>query len=188
MLLFLATRFGASFITNSFVGVVRYLDTSPRSYAVRRDIREGMVELLRRLHQAEIGGGPRYERVIVGAHSLGAYIAYEGIATFWGMTRNALAPGSPSLLTLEVAAAAMPGRKETRPPTPGETTVYREAQWGLWTDLRSQGSPWRITDFISCGTPMWFAERLYTKNMARHASPAARSSPARPSRRRNSGW
>ncbi|CCK29011.1 putative membrane protein [Streptomyces davaonensis JCM 4913] len=164
VLLFLATRFGPSFITNSFVDVVRYLDTSPRSYAVRRDIREGMVELLRRLHQAEIGGGPRYQRVIVVAHSLGAYIAYDGITTLWGMTRNALAPGSQSLATLEAAADAMPGREEDRTPTPGETTRYREAQWGLWSDLRAQGNQWRITDFISCGTPMCFAERLYTKN------------------------
>jgi hypothetical protein len=164
VLLFLATRFGPSFITNSFVDVVRYLDTSPRSYAVRQDIRAGMVKVLQRLHQAEMGGKPQYQRVIVVAHSLGAYIAYDGITTFWGMTGNALAPGSPSLRTLETAATAMPGRDEERTPTPGETTVYREAQWGLWTDLRAQGSQWRITDFISCGTPMCFAERLYTKN------------------------
>ncbi|MFF7171553.1 hypothetical protein [Streptomyces pseudovenezuelae] len=164
VLLFLATRFGPSFITNSFVDVVRYLDTSPRSYAVRRDIREGMVELLRRLHEERIGGEPRYQRVIIVAHSLGAYIAYDGITSLWGMTRNAVAPGSPSLRTLETAAAAMPGWGEELPPTPDETTSYREAQWGLWTDLRAQGSQWRITDFISCGTPMCFAERLYTKN------------------------
>jgi len=49
-------------VTASFVDVVRYLDTSPRSYAARREIRGGMVDLLRALHDGH------YSRIVVVAH------------------------------------------------------------------------------------------------------------------------
>lgn len=68
----------SSWFTSSFVDVVRYLDTSPRSYEARRAIRGGMVELLR----ASQDDGP-YSRVVVVAHSLGAYIAYDAITSLW---------------------------------------------------------------------------------------------------------
>jgi hypothetical protein len=37
-------------LTASFVDVVRYIDTSPRSYGVRRDIRKGLIVMLQALH------------------------------------------------------------------------------------------------------------------------------------------
>ncbi len=165
-LLFVATRFGPSFITNSFGDVVRYLDTSPRSYAVRREIRKGMVDLLRELHQAEISGVPRYQRIVVVAHSLGAYIAYDGISTLWGTMRSRLDLDSAALAEFEEVAGAMPGRRAGAAPTGEQTDDFRAAQWALWAELRAEGNPWRITDFVRCGTPMCFADRLYTKNPA----------------------
>jgi hypothetical protein len=33
---------------------------------------------------------------------------------------------------------------------------------GLWQSLRAQGNPWLITDFVTLGTPMYFADLLYT--------------------------
>ena len=65
-------------ITASFVDVVRYLDTSPRSYSVRKNIRKGMIDFLESLHTSG-----RYDRIIVVAHSLGAYVAYDGISYLW---------------------------------------------------------------------------------------------------------
>lgn len=56
-----------AWITSSFVDVVRYLDPSPRSYAVRRDIREGIIELLDGLTMSD-----RYDRIVIVAHSLGS--------------------------------------------------------------------------------------------------------------------
>ena len=70
-------------VTASFVDVVRYLDTSPRSYEARRDIRGGMVDLLRGIHERG-----RYTRVIVVAHSLGGYIAYDGLVSLWNEMNN----------------------------------------------------------------------------------------------------
>ena len=70
LLTYVITRWLPSWLTSSFVDVVRYLDTSPRSYQVRRDIRAGIVDLLEGLH-----ADGRYQRIIIVAHSLGSYIA-----------------------------------------------------------------------------------------------------------------
>jgi hypothetical protein len=40
----------------------------------------------------------------------------------------------------------------------------RTRQFELWKGLREQGNPWLVTDFISVGTPMYFADLLYTKS------------------------
>ena len=66
--------------TTSFVDVARYLDTAPHSYAARRAIRGGLVDLLHALHDG------RYSRIVIVAHSLGAYIAYDALTSFWAET------------------------------------------------------------------------------------------------------
>ena len=155
-LLYVVTRLLPGALTNSFVDVVRYLDTSPRSYEVRREIRKGMVDLLQGLHAAD-----RYDRIVVVAHSLGAYIAYDGIAYLWAHVNKLhggtqLAPGEPTgLADLERIASDLPSVAE-----------YQEAQRALWLGLREQGNPWLVTDFVSVGTPMYFADDLYAKTRA----------------------
>ncbi|MFD3722849.1 hypothetical protein [Streptomyces sp. NPDC058674] len=170
VLTFLLTHVGKAvpgMLTNSFVDVVRYLDSSPRSYAVRHEIRKGFVDLLKSLHTSRYEGMPRYERVVVVSHSLGAYIAYDGICQLWSeMNHRARkgATGAPDGLPhLERMAALLPPRGSKRTPSDAETTDFRRAQSRLWHGLRDQGNPWLITDFISAGTPMSFADLLYTR-------------------------
>lgn len=162
VLTYVIARLLPSWITTSFVDVARYLDTSPRSYEVRRLIRKGMVDLLEGLHRSK-----RYQRIVVVAHSLGAYIAYDGIAFLWtrmnklhdgtGLPEPGLSP--PGLEETEAAASALKRNGSTE-----ERSRFRRAQRQLWTGLRRSGNPWLITDFVSVGTPMYFAHRLYTKN------------------------
>jgi hypothetical protein len=155
---YLMSRVLPGWLTASFVDVVRYLDTSPRSYEIRREIRKGLVEMLQALHAAR----PPYDRVILVAHSLGAYIAYDAIAYLWG-TMNAKTDKAPEskdltrLWALEFAASELP---DAVTPNPGLVEAYQEAQRDLWVEIRSQGNPWLITDFVSVGTPMYFADQL----------------------------
>lgn len=155
-------------VTDSFVDVVRYLDRSPRSYEVRRAIRAGMVDLLRGLHD-----DPRYSRIVVVAHSLGGYIAYDGITALWpelarlhaGPLDGDAAP-LPGLAEIELAA----DRVRTHPDGPlndveqAELDEFRSLQDDLWVELRRQGNPWLVTDLVTVGTPMYFADLLYTRN------------------------
>jgi hypothetical protein len=156
-------------LTVSFVDVVRYLDTSPRSYAVRRDIRKGMVDLLIGLHQVghDRKRWRRYDRIVVVAHSLGAYIAYDAITYLWSQCGDllgaepAVGEGSAALADVERLASDLP-----TDPTDDQVAAYQCAQRALWTDLREHDSPWLITDFVSVGTPMYCADVLYTKSRA----------------------
>lgn len=154
------------FVTSSFVDVVRYLDTSPRSYEARRAIRGGMVELLRALQN-----DGRYSRIVVVAHSLGAYIAYDAISSLWSETSRLHGgpvgvsgparplAGLPALekKSDEIIAAGMSADAKL-------LNKFQDLQFQLWRDLRRQGNPWLITDFLSVGTPMYFADLLYTKS------------------------
>lgn len=156
-------------VTRSFVDVVRYLDRSPRSYEVRRAIRKGMVDLLTALHSKK-----RYSRIVIVAHSLGAYIAYDAISYLWPqMCKLHCGPLSDGpmqplagLKELEKAAVIVDGH-----PAIGlderqrdELDDFRVKQFRLWRGIRKQGNPWLITDFLSVGTPMYFADLLYTRN------------------------
>lgn len=172
-LTYLVARLLPGWISTSFVDAVRYLDTSPRSDDVRRQIRKGMVELLVKLHQAELYSEPRYQRIIVVAHSLGAFIAYDGITYFWSHLDDLLSPdialqdALEKLQDLEEAASGLPDQTfDADNPLlrDGLVSCYQSAQRGLWQSIREHDHPWLITDFITLGTPMYFTDRLFTRN------------------------
>lgn len=91
--------------TAPLVDSARYLDPSPSSYAARRAIRGGLVNLLRDLHEEG------YTRIVVVAHGVGTYIAYDALK--------------------------------------------------LW---RAQAQKlWHITDFVTIGAPLVYADLLLTR-------------------------
>ena len=95
--------------TTPLVDAARYLDPSPYSYAARRAIRKGLVDLLHELHDS------RYSRIVVVAQGVGGYIAYDALTS-------------------------------------------------LWADgLEKPVTPWRITDFVTVGTPMALADLQVTR-------------------------
>lgn len=161
---FVVTRLLPRWLTGSFVDVVRYLDTSPRSYAVRRDIRSGAVEVLSELND-------RYDRVVVVGHSLGSYIAYDAIRYLWAQRRHDYAdavergretPRTPAGLDeLEAAATALLDESGANGP---ELADYRTAQRALWHGLRDESHRWTITDLVTLGSPMYMADQIYTRD------------------------
>jgi hypothetical protein len=170
LLSYLSARVLARGITKNFVDVVRYLDTSPRSYQVRRRIRKGFIDLLNGLHDRQVCGRPRYDRIVIVAHSLGGYIAYDGISYLWAtMNSRAWSAGKGRLDGLEEAeqaAARLPDgpQRPSGEPPPAELRDFLAAQRRLWLGLRALDNPWRVTDLITVGTPMYFADRLYLRN------------------------
>ena len=130
-----------SFLTTGFVNVARYFDlVAPESYAARRAIRGGLVDLLFTLQQG------RYARIVVVGHGLGGYIAYDALTTLWAETHELRAAPGPVLRSL------------TESDVSASVEDFQERQYALWQDLRRQGNPWRITDFVTIGTPMALAD------------------------------
>jgi hypothetical protein len=80
------------------------------------------VELLEKLHESRYGGNPRYNRIVIVAHSLGAYIAYDGISHLWGTMNYQAHPdatGAPDGLgELEQRRPRCRPRASARPTTP----------------------------------------------------------------------
>jgi hypothetical protein len=146
-------------VTTPLVGVARYLDTSPDSYAARRAIRGGLVDLLRALHDG------RYSRIVVVAHSLGAFISYDALTSLWAETHDLhaeSAPSEPTLHTLDRLEEAA-DQLLAQPAADGRLDAFQDLQFALWQDLRLQGNPWRITDLVTVGTPMALADLLFTR-------------------------
>ena len=145
--------------TTSLVDVARYLHTAPSSYAARRAIRGGLVDLLHALHDG------RYSRIVVVAHGVGTYISYDALTAFWAETHK-LHAGPPS-------APVMPGALDSLEKAADRLIVDSDAdgalddfqvrQFALWQNLRRQGNPWRITDFVTVGAPMALADLLVTR-------------------------
>jgi hypothetical protein len=144
-----------SFLTTGFVNVARYFDlVAPASHAARRVIRGGLVDLLYTLHQG------RFARVVLVGHGIGGYIAYDALTTLWAETHELRAaaterPEAPgSLDRLQVAA----DRLAAEPDGDRALDDFQAGQFALWQDFRAQGNPWRITDFVTVGTPMALAD------------------------------
>ena len=154
------SRLLPGWLVKYLVDVVRYLDTSPRSFAARREIRTGIVDLLQALHDSG-----DYDRIVVTGHSLGSYIAYDAISYLWSTTSSR--GGGLSAESLEAVEAA--ASDLTEDPT-RSADDYRRAQRDLWLAMRAQGHPWLISDFVSFGSPMNFADQIYTKDTAQFAA------------------
>jgi hypothetical protein len=127
----------------------RYLDSLPANIVERQAIRAEGVDLLRKLHDAKDGDKPKYDRIIVIGHSLGSVIGYDILKFYWADMNEQLliAPGSDAASRL---------KELERCSTPES---YQHAQDILIKALPSD-KLWRITDFITLGSPLTYADFL----------------------------
>jgi hypothetical protein len=138
----------------------RYLTASPENIAARAAIRDAGVRLLRELHKGAYG------RIIIAGHSLGSVIGYDIIGIYWTEIRNSLAHDSQAeraaLSAIEEAAA----KRRGSPPMP--LTAYRNAQRAYGRKLDEiSGGLWRISDFVTLGSPLTHAHFLMVDDSER---------------------
>ena len=133
----------------------RYLTPAPYNIESRHKIRAAGVERLRRL----IDSGD-YDRIIVVGHSLGSIIGYDilrGAWPFYNIQRPDQSPAeTQGLEALEDAARAEPFDAE----------AYRDGQRAYLEELRANGNPWCVTDFITLGSPLSAGAWLLAENEA----------------------
>jgi len=141
--------------TAPLVDSARYLDPAPPSYAARRAVRGGLVDLLRDVHEEG------YTRIVVVAHGTGTYIAYDALTLFWAQFHK---QGKPSCITDFVTVGAplvLADLLLTRPPLlNGMKTSDGALRRELFEELMRRGvvvgcqpeSPFAATRW----TNMWF--------------------------------
>lgn len=138
-------------VLQSVVGqAVRYLQPWPENIKTRREIRTLGVKLLRELHSRP------YERIVLVGHSLGSVIGYDILTHAWAEVHDQCetdAGARPH--ALERAAAQQPFDREH----------YRDRQPAYAAHLREHGHPWRVTDFVTLGSPLTYADILVARSL-----------------------
>ena len=112
--------------TTSLVDVARYLDPSPYSYAARRAIRGGLLDLLHALHD------DRNSRIVVVAHGVGTYISYDALTAFWAETRR---QGNPWRITDFVTVGAPMALADFLITRPGLFSGFKKSDGELRREL-----------------------------------------------------
>lgn len=153
----------------------RYCSALPRNIRLRQTIRAEGLSLLRALHK-----DGEYDRIVVVGHSLGSVIGYDLITRLW-QEHNELYPG---LENPAIQAAIRADQQQRRNPQPAlaeishsgaalgaessdeEVVEFQKKQLNVWLELRSLGNPWRITDFITLGSPLAHAMLLLADSEA----------------------
>ncbi len=139
--------------TTALVDVARYLDPSPYSYASRRAIRGGLVDLLHALDG-------RYARIVVVAHGVGTYISYDALTVFWAEARR---QGNPWRITDFVTVGAPMALADFLIARPGLFSGFKKSDSALRRELfdelvrrgalvLSSHSPFAVTRW----TNFWF--------------------------------
>ena len=128
----------------------RYLSAAPVNVQQRRAIRDEGAKLLRKL----IDSGD-YRRIVVVGHSLGSIIGYDILRDVWAEYNTCMeAPGSSEALDrLQALANAGPLDRE----------AYQAAQRDYVDELRANGNPWCVTDFVTMGSPLAHGNALMAR-------------------------
>jgi len=159
----------SSILVNYVGDAARYMTPAPHNIPQRQNIRKNGLKLLEKLHeQKEPDGSYRYNRIVVVGHSLGSVIAYDLISNLWNKynkTHNK--PATINQKELEEMSKLVDKlkNKSLNEITDDELKQYQEKQLELWKEQKELGNFWRITDFITLGSPLAHARLLLSKNL-----------------------
>lgn len=144
----------ARFVILRVVGdVARYLHVAPANIQRRHYICQAGVAALKALHEPARG----YERVVIVGHSLGSVIGYDVLTHGWigfNQKHSLDATEKTSLDLLEAMAVSGPVKPE----------LVRAAQRQYFEELKANGNPWRVTDFITLGSSLAHAEIVLARD------------------------
>lgn len=143
-------------LRNTVGDAARYLHVSPTNVQRRHEIRDAGVKIIKSLHDRG------YQRIVVVGHSLGSVIGYDILYHSW-MEYNAGAATSAqrsfeALTALEDIAVQL---KED--PQSVTIATVQTAQRRYFNELKDNGVRWRVTDFVTLGSPLAHAQVLLAR-------------------------
>lgn len=165
------------FVLVSYIGdAARYLSPLPKNINLRQKIRSQGVQLLRALHASG-----NYNRIIIVGHSLGSVIGYDIISRLWleyndqlpaieadpGIRKSivdAMAAGRSAQPIIRDELAATGELLYQKPHDPAALQDFQRSQLKAWREQCALGNPWRISDFITLGSPLAHAELFLAAN------------------------
>lgn len=133
------------FLVLSLGDAARYLRAQPDNLSVRKSIRDEGLALMRTLHATG-----RYHRVVVVGHSLGSVIGYDVLRLYWTEVHdchgNLESPANTAMDAYEALASTLGPNSDAQ--------AHQDAQHALALELRANGVPWLVTDFITLGSAL----------------------------------
>lgn len=140
--------FGEPVAVDVIGDAARYLSPKPGNIAQRQAIREAGVALVEKLHESG-----RYDRIVLLGHSLGSVIAYDIITHAWiRMHARHRRPSRPSFRELVAVERALH--------QPLASKARQALQHAAWRRQRANTQPWLITDLVTVGSPLTYANFL----------------------------
>jgi len=154
-----ATVAGA--IQSSIGDVIKYTIPSPGNIAIRDKIRKNGIELIRNLHNAKKpDGSNKYSKVVLVAHSLGTIVAYDILTSLFAeyhvLFKNVPPQVSQSFLDKI--------RVQYDDPDHGGNQ-YQKDQAQLFNEYQGLGNQWRVSHFITMGSPLTHASMILSKGL-----------------------
>lgn len=142
-------------IANIIGDAARYLNPTPANVNRREEIRAKGIEVLKELHDKHNG----YDRIIVVGHSLGAVIGYDVLYHTWSEFNRSSGTTAgqkmDALNNLEAIARDLVDDKGSH-----SMVDIQKAQRDYYEELKANGGQWRVTDFVTLGSPLTHAEVL----------------------------
>ena len=160
-------RLSKSFLVPVMTESARMFTPAPENIRNQEAVRERGVKLLRYLHDADAG----YDRIVVLAHSLGTAVAYNLLVYYWGKVNGDLNHADTASERAEVERCA--GQLIDEGAKPGSQAfaewraavrIYGEALRTISRPETDKRPPWRISDFITIGSPLTYAPFLMEKS------------------------
>jgi len=148
----LAGAVSSRFVVDRVGDAARYLDAAPPNIERRHKIRTAGVELLQALHnRTRSNGGAEYERIVLVGHSLGSVIGYDILAHAWARFHRypQNQHDTDALDDLDHLSWTEPG-----------SDAFRAAQAAYREELNDQDVDWRVSDFVTLGSPLTYAPLL----------------------------
>jgi len=139
IIVFYILKYCTNLFTQIFGDVIRYTIPHPSSLEFRQKISNNAVEFLTNLHKKD------YSRIVIVGHSLGSIIAYEMIINTFGQFTKEFAPTSTISENFAKQISAM------------KTQDLRR-------DTLGNFFKWKVSDFISCGSPLCHAKMIMVEN------------------------
>ena len=156
--LFLVGRWlNDSFLTPVMTDSARMFSNSPVNVPNQNQVRARGMALLRDLHDPKRERA--YDRIVVLAHSLGSVVAYQLLTHYWGSVFAGLGKGPRVAAATAAVEAAAKGLDDTD----ATLLAWRAAVRGYWdalNDATQAQRPWKISDFVTIGSPLTYASLL----------------------------
>ena len=166
---------GIGYILASYLGdVARYMTPKAHNIGNREIIRKNAFLLLDKLHTMREGDKNVYDRIVIIGHSLGSVIAYDVINLYWNHIHKYTDKIDPVfILEQEKIALALIEIYTNLPKKPSAEEqenyqnalkLFQNAQFNLWKSQYQNECSWRISDFITLGSPLANANLFLAKN------------------------